>query len=156
MAQCFRTIFSFQDNLRCFGVNYDMSRIMRFLCYFLSLKLASVLSYYAFPSLVLFSWSGLWCFCNSGYYKKERQLCVGRVRMQSRPFWLISHAAWIRTRPAGQRKTFIAQSFPIKTQVKLHNRGLKTLKNLVGRLQHAKTFWTEPVNRFCDKYAKSG
>ena len=40
-----------QDNLRCFGVNYDMSRITRFLCYFLSLKLASVLSYYAFPSL---------------------------------------------------------------------------------------------------------
>ena len=28
-----------------------MSRITRFLCYFLSLKLASVLSYYAFPSL---------------------------------------------------------------------------------------------------------
>ena len=43
---------SFQDNLRCFGVNYDMSRITRFLCYFLSLKLASVLSYYAFPSLI--------------------------------------------------------------------------------------------------------
>ena len=42
---------SFQDNLRCFGVNYDMSRITRFLCYFLSLKLASVPSYYAFPSL---------------------------------------------------------------------------------------------------------
>ena len=29
-----------------------MSRITRFLCYFLSLKLASVLSFYAFPSLV--------------------------------------------------------------------------------------------------------
>ena len=28
-----------------------MSRITRFLCYFLSLKLASVLFYYAFPSL---------------------------------------------------------------------------------------------------------
>ena len=40
-----------QDDLRCFGVNYDMSRITRFLCYFLSLKLATVLFYYAFPSL---------------------------------------------------------------------------------------------------------
>ena len=40
-----------QDNLRCFGVNYDMSRITRFLCYFLSRRLATVLSYYAFPSL---------------------------------------------------------------------------------------------------------
>ena len=36
---------------RCFGVNYDMSRITRFLCYFLSLKFVSVLSYHAFPSL---------------------------------------------------------------------------------------------------------
>ena len=42
-----------QDNLRCFGINYDMSRVTHFLCYFLSLKLASVLSYYAFPSLVV-------------------------------------------------------------------------------------------------------
>ena len=104
-----------QDNLRCFGVNYDVSRITRFSCYFLSLKLASVLSYYAFPSLVLFSWSGLWCFCNSGYYKKERQLCVGRVRMQSRPFWHISHAAWIRTRPAGQRKISLVNLSQLNT-----------------------------------------
>ena len=41
----------FQYNLRCFGVNYDVLRITPFLCYLLSLKLASVLSYYAFPSL---------------------------------------------------------------------------------------------------------
>ena len=46
---------SFKDILRRFGVNSDMSRITRFLCYFLSLKLTSVLSYYAFPSLWLVS-----------------------------------------------------------------------------------------------------
>ena len=34
-------------------VNYGISRITRFLCYFLSLNLASVLSYYAFPSMAL-------------------------------------------------------------------------------------------------------
>ena len=51
-------IFSFQDNLRCFGINYDMSRITHFLCYFSSLKLASVLSYYAFPSMSETSYSG--------------------------------------------------------------------------------------------------
>ena len=55
-------VFSFQDNLRCFGVNYKMSRITHFLCYFLSVKLASVLSYYAFPSLSECSldWSQEW------------------------------------------------------------------------------------------------
>ena len=42
-----------QDNLRCFGLNYGVSRIKRFWCYLLSLKLAPVLSYYAFPSLEL-------------------------------------------------------------------------------------------------------
>ena len=37
-----------------------MSRITRFLCYFLNLKLASVLSYYAFPSLtILNTYSGI-------------------------------------------------------------------------------------------------
>ena len=30
--------FSFQDNLRCFGVNYDMSRITRFFVLFLKSK----------------------------------------------------------------------------------------------------------------------
>ena len=52
MLMCLtNSVFSFQDNLRCFGVKCDMSRITRFLCYFLRVRRASVLSYYAFPSL---------------------------------------------------------------------------------------------------------
>ena len=39
-------------NLRCFGANCNMSRITRFLCYFFGLKFASVLFFYAFPSLL--------------------------------------------------------------------------------------------------------
>ena len=63
MAECWsNVVFSFQHNLRCFGVNYDMSRITRFLCYFLSLILASVLSYYAFPSLISCHKNTLFCY----------------------------------------------------------------------------------------------
>ena len=37
--------------LRCFGANFNMSRITRFLCYFLGLKFSSVLFCTLFPSL---------------------------------------------------------------------------------------------------------
>ena len=51
-VRCASGNVSFQDNLRCFGVNYDMSQITRLLCYFLTLRHASVISYCAFPSLL--------------------------------------------------------------------------------------------------------
>ena len=37
--------------LRCFGANFNISRITRFLCYFLGLKFSSVLLCTLFPSL---------------------------------------------------------------------------------------------------------
>ena len=72
MLMCLtNSVFSFQDNLRCFRVNYDMSQITRFSVLFLSLKLASVLSYYAFPSLDSHcegSFPPLWLHPESGKY----------------------------------------------------------------------------------------
>ena len=45
------TLSSFPRNLRCFAADCDMSLITRFLCYFFSLKFASVLFFSLFPSL---------------------------------------------------------------------------------------------------------